>query len=297
MSQATGADSLMALLEARMQPDVAARFAEELAALRGDPQSTRLLTAFTSAARRVGKAPLGAETHACVRGASDEVPLSPFTVDVAARVLLLLTFAEANQAGLEASVWEAYREGDASEKIAVVRALSLLPAPERFLNLALDAGRTNDTHLFGALACDNPFPARHYPELEFNKLVMKAAFVRVPVERVLGLERRTNPELSRMVLDYVAEQEAAGRTFPAPIWLAVGPAAPAAAVAKMLEYANHPDADMRSWAIRALGRQEAEGVGPRLAARLRVETDEGVQSALRGALELRASAEERTRSR
>lgn len=297
MPNAPSADSLKALLSARMKPEVASGFASELAEVGADPRSAHLLAAFTAAARRLGKAALGAAATASLRGPTDDVPLAPFTVDVAGRVLLLLAFAEANPADLEQTVWDAYREGDASEKIAIMRALSLLPEGERFLSLALDAGRTNDTHVFAALACDNPFPARHYPELEFNKLVMKAAFVRVPVERVLGLERRANPELARMVLDYVAEQEAAGRSFPAPIWRAVSAPPPPGAVAKMLEYASHHEPDMRLWAIRGLSGLRPEGAQPLLAERLLVESDETVQGALRAALELLASGQERSRFR
>ncbi len=297
MPNAPSADPLVALLSARVTPEVAGGFAQELSELRADPRSSRLLTSFTSAARRLGRAPLNAAPAASLMGPVDAVPLVPFSADVAGRVLLLLTFAEANPLELEASVWEAYREGDTSEKIAIVRALSLLPDSERFLGLALDAGRTNDTHLFRSLACDNPFPARHYPELEFNKLVMKAAFVRVPIERVLGLERRGNAELSRMTLDYVAEQEAAGRSFPAPIWLAACTSPPPRAASKMLEYASHADAEMRLWAIRALSRLRPEGAAALLAERLLVEPDDSVRSALRAELELLTSSEDRSRSR
>jgi hypothetical protein len=297
MPNAPSADPLVALLSARVTPEVAGSFADELKALRDDARGARLLTSFTAAARRLGRAALGAEPSASLQGPDDAVPLAPFTADVAGRVLLLLTFAAANPSELEPSVWEAYREGDTSEKIAVVRALALLPDNQRFLSLALDAGRTNDTHLFRALACDNPFPARHYPELEFNKLVMKAAFVRVPVERVLGLARRGNAELSRMVLDYVAEQEAAGRSFPAPIWLAACASPPPGAITKMLEYVGHADAEMRLWAVRALALLRAEGLAPLLTERLLVERDDAVKSALRAELELLTSSEDRSRSR
>jgi len=296
MPNAPSTETLTAQLRACVSSEAAAEFARELGTLRAEPDSTRLLTSFSAAARRLGKASLGADASASVHGPVDAVPLAPFTADVAGRALLLLTLAEAKPDALEDAVWNAYREGDTSEKIAIVRSLSLLPEPERFLDLALDAGRTNETHLFSALACDNPFPARYYPELEFNKLVMKAAFVRVPVERVQGLDRRANAELSRMVLDYVAEQEAAGRGFPAPIWLAVSVSPPPGAVAKMLSYTHHESAEMRLWAVRGLARLGPERVAPSLDERLGVEADERVKAALVEAIELLSPSDDRSRS-
>ena len=39
----------------------------------------------------------------------------------------------------------------------------------------------------------------------FNQLVLKAMFTGVALERIVGLSRRVNPELSRMARDYAAE--------------------------------------------------------------------------------------------
>jgi hypothetical protein len=162
--------------------------------------------AFVSAGRRVGRGPLAAGEP--LPGSSDPVPTLGWTVDDTARVLLLLA------AGDPALTETLYREGDSREKRAVLRALPLLADDERYLAIALDAGRTNESDLFAALACDNPYPARHYGEPEWNKLVMKAAFVGAPLARIVGLERRSNRELCRMALDYADQQESAGRALP-----------------------------------------------------------------------------------
>ena len=52
-------------------------------------------------------------------------------------------------------------------------------------------------------------------------MVLKALFIGVRVERIVGLTRRLNPELSRMARDYAAERLAAGRTVPADLVLAL----------------------------------------------------------------------------
>ena len=55
-------------------------------------------------------------------------------------------------------------------------AVALLPSPERFLPVVIDACRTNIVPLFEAVACENPYPATHFPERNFNQLVLKALF-------------------------------------------------------------------------------------------------------------------------
>jgi hypothetical protein len=213
-----------------------------------------------------------------IHGPDDPVSLGPFTLDVAARAALLL-------ATTEPPVPSLYDTADTREKIAIIRALPLLPDGARLLTISLDAGRTNDTELFRAVACDTPFPARHYPELEFNKLVMKCAFVGAPVDRILGLGRRANAELSRMVMEYIDEQESARRRFPPEAWLAVAHHALPGCAGRLLGYLGHSSAEQRLGAARALAILKQPRTRTFLEERLEVERDEAVRAVLREALE------------
>jgi hypothetical protein len=69
--------------------------------------------------------------------------------------------------------------------------------------------------VFEAIACENPYPAAYFPELNFNQMVLKAAFIGIALERILGLDARVTPELSRMGSDYASERRAAGHPVPA----------------------------------------------------------------------------------
>ncbi len=144
-------------------------------------------------------------------------------------------------------------EGDSGEQQSWLRSLPLLPHPERFLAAAIDACRTNILPQFESIACENPFPARYYPERNFNQLVLKALFNNLAMIRIVGLERRFNAELSRMADDYVSEREAAGRSVPADIWLVIGPQAAGSSLDRMQRYLQHDDAAHRHWAGIGLG--------------------------------------------
>jgi len=178
---------------------------------------------YTSAARKIGRGALSltetesGQLHALV----PDVVFDRWTLADAARALLLLTAAEALDADAFHAVAAACLErGDAREQESWMRGVALLPAAERFLPLVIDACRTNVVPLFEAIACDNPYPAAHFPERNFNQVVLKALFNSIPIARIVGLRRRMNPELSRMASDYAAERRAAGRPVPADIGLA-----------------------------------------------------------------------------
>jgi hypothetical protein len=141
------------------------------------------------------------------------------TVDAVRIVLLLAHWSVAGDAVDDTLA--CYQNGDAGEQQSWLRGLHVLPDAERFLPHAIDACRTNILPVFEAISCDNPYPSRYFPELNFNQLVLKALFNGVALERVVGLAERRNAELTRMAADYAAERRAAGRAVPEDIGLAV----------------------------------------------------------------------------
>ncbi len=112
-----------------------------------------------------------------------------------------------------------YARGDNAEREALLHALPILPEPERFLATAVEACRSNVQTVFEAIACENPYPVRYFPELPFNQMVMKAIFIAVPLGRIEGLATRIGPVLVRMAKDCVRERTAAGRPVPEDIQL------------------------------------------------------------------------------
>jgi hypothetical protein len=277
-------DSLLHRIEACSPPAGYRWLTESLGAIRGGSGAAVALERFPAVRRHIGEAPVAGRPAAALQGPEDAVSPEGWTADEAARVAFLLAVAAAQPGALAEVVATAYHEGDSREKKAVVQGLSLLPEASRFLDLALDAGRRAETTLFHAVACDNPFPARHYPELEFNKLVMKAAFVGAPIARIVGLERRANPELARMAMDHVSEQESAVRRFDPQIWLAVAAFPPPGAVGRMVGYLSHSVAEQRLWAARALRRVGQERTRSFLQERAAVEDDADVLQAVLEAL-------------
>lgn len=200
-------------VERRVPPAAAAWFATRGASARSRQEFGEF---FTLTARALGKATLALAKEEVEQLAASGVtwPIGHWGLDELGRVTVLLEASALAPDELLALVTECYDAAENRERQAVLKALAFLPEPQRFVELAVDACRTSILPVFEAIACENPYPARHFPELNFNQMVLKAVFVGLPLERIAGLEPRLTAELSRMALDYASERRAAGRPVP-----------------------------------------------------------------------------------
>ncbi|MEU7778117.1 EboA domain-containing protein [Micromonospora parva] len=178
------------------------------AALGGVPDPDWLDTAL----RRVTTEPTAitrlfpAVGRRCGRAALPDAP--GWTADDAARVLLLISLPGEHAEYAE----RLYQHGDAAERRAVLRALSLLPIGAAGVPLLHDAIRTNDTRLVAAAL--GPY-ARHLDPAAWRQAVLKCVFSGVPLAAVADLDTRADGELAAMLAALAAERHAAGRDLPA----------------------------------------------------------------------------------
>ena len=174
--------------------------AEATAAVQADPAA--ITTLFPAAGRRCGRAPLP--------GALAEPALTTWTADDAARVVLL-TRLHLPRAGMVATVHRLYRDGDAAERRAVLRALPWLDVGAECADLLLDALRTNDPRLVTAAL--GPY-ARHLDPAAWRQAILKCVFMGLPLSVVDGIEARADAELAEMLDGLRRERAAANRSFP-----------------------------------------------------------------------------------
>ena len=182
----------------------------------GEPEA--FVQAVAGAPRAVGRSALALdrEEAARLRGLGVTWSLARWAIDDLARAAVLMRAGSVlPPGGFEAVVDRAYHAGDQRQQQAVLRALPLLPYPDRFIGLGTEAVRSGHTAIFEAIACENPFPAAHFPSMNFNHMVLAALVTGVALDRVVGLGARVTPELVRMANDYAAERRAAGRSVPA----------------------------------------------------------------------------------
>jgi hypothetical protein len=179
---------------------------------------------YSGAGRRLGLAAIEPSTVevAALEAAQLLVPRGWPLSAVGRAALLSLVCAKMDRGARLALADNVFRTGDNDERAALLKALSILPEPEGFVDLAIDACRSHVQAVFEAIACENPYPMRFFPEHAFNQMVLKSFFTGVAVKRIEGLAARRSPELARMAEAYASERRAAGRSVPADLHLALG---------------------------------------------------------------------------
>jgi len=183
----------------------------------------RLLGSYTGASRHAGLSALDSRERSALSTLAPGLSFEHWAVADAARAALLLAVADAQS---DAPAWvetatACFENGDAREQQSWLRALSLMPLAEAFTATAVDACRSHIQPIFESIACENPYAAEYFPEPQFNQMVLKALFIGVRIDRIVGLVGRLNPELSRMARDYASERRAAGRPVPPDLPLAL----------------------------------------------------------------------------
>ncbi|MFC3121394.1 EboA domain-containing protein [Agaribacter flavus] len=114
-----------------------------------------------------------------------------------------------------------YQYGDSQEKCALLKGFDVFDNNGEALDTALRATRCNSREEFAALALNNAYPSKHFEELNFNQLVLKALHQGLDISNLLGLPQRINEALVNMCFSYVVEQALAERIPPASIWMAI----------------------------------------------------------------------------
>lgn len=218
----------------RRVPTAGLAWLEEKAALlaTGAPDKT-VFASFSACVRHAGKAPLSlsADDLQAARAAEPDWDPSDWTCDQAARIFLLLAMpAGPHSAHVMDQMWQT---ADMGEAVTLQKALAVLPYPEGHMARAREAIRSNIKAVFEAIAIRNPYPSLHFDTVGWNQMVVKTFFVDVPLSQVAGVDRRSNPPLSRMLDDLAHERWAAGRPFPPDLWRCVGPCADAKALADL----------------------------------------------------------------
>lgn len=198
-------------------------FVEQIEALSKSGSERDLHIFLGLAPRKLGKADLVLTDQDLSNAnlACDGWNPSGWSIDGAARVLALLTFAGNRK--FSDCFKDLRRTADVGEMIAFYRGLPLYPEPDS-LEFGVGEGlRSHMKSVFEAIAHNNPYPRDHFDEHRWNHMLLKALFVESKLSPILGLDERANPELARIMREYAHERWAADRQVSPELWRCVGP--------------------------------------------------------------------------
>jgi hypothetical protein len=221
---ATPAALLDTWLAERLDPTALDWLRNKIESARRGGVDASFFLAVSSVPRKIGRAGLALSATDLARAAKARIGFQPghWTVDQAARTLLLLALPVPDPDGFVRTLDKLFNDGDLGELVALYQALPLLPEPEAHRARAAEGVRSNMQAVFEAIALRNPYPAEQLEDSAFNQLVLKCLFLGSPLHLVHGVDRRANATLARMLCDYAHERWSAGRAVSPELWRPVG---------------------------------------------------------------------------
>ena len=250
-------------LEARL-PAVARAWLAEAATKLRNGGDTDLYRSVSLVTRKIGKADLTLAPNELQQASAAREGWNPsdWSLDQAARIYLLLVSGTDGATFLR-RLDQLCDTADIGELVAFYRGLPLYPDQPRYVLRAAEGIRTSMKAVFEAVAHRNPYPAEQLAEPAWNQMVLKTLFIGSTLHPIVGLDRRANPELARMLCDYAHERWSAGRPISPELWRCVGPYARGEMVrdlGRVLEKGTDPERTAAALALASSPDPEAAGL-------------------------------------
>ncbi len=200
-------------------------FTEKVKALKEEGFGRNFYLSFSSAPRFIGKKPLSISKKELEDLQSLREGLRPdsWTIDQAVRMYFIMLLPSDSAEKHLKWIMDLFDTADMGEQAAIFAVLPLLPFPEQYLGLASEGVRTNMIVVLEAIGLNNPYPADYMEENAWNQLFLKCVFTGRSLYKIIGIKRRANAELARIISDYAHERWAAGREVTPEIWQPVPP--------------------------------------------------------------------------
>ena len=184
-----------------------------------------LFLGFGMVPRKVGKADMTLSDAELTQAKAARPGWNPrgWSLDQLARTFLVLSFPSEDAESYVQTLDQLFQAGEVGELVSLYQALPLLPNPASHVLRTAEGIRSNIKSVFCAIAHQNPYPAEQLNDEQWNQLVLKCLFIDVPLDPLIGLDRRANAKLMTTLIDFAHERRAAHRPIPPELWRCVGP--------------------------------------------------------------------------
>jgi hypothetical protein len=149
---------------------------------------------------------------------SEYLTLQNASISEIGRIYLLRSVLEFNPEFFKDKVANIILLAETSELETFLKFLVLLPNPEDYIFVAVEALRTNIASVFNAISAHNPYPALYFNSQQWNQMFLKAAFIESDLTTFNNIDGKANKDLARIISDYAHERWAAGRTINPYFW-------------------------------------------------------------------------------
>ncbi len=185
---------------------------------------SKLGQAFVMLPRKIGKSFLNiSEIQNKKIEETGSVYIADWSVERLARVWLLSVHSFADAEKSHAVIENLFLSAEVNEAIALYSALPFLAAPETWIKRCAEGIRSNIGSVLEAIIENNLYPSKYLDEAAWNQLVLKAFFTEKDINKINGLNERSNLQLAITLSDYARERYAAGRKVNPELWHLAGP--------------------------------------------------------------------------
>jgi hypothetical protein len=155
--------------------------------------------------------------------ACGNVALKSWTVDMLCRLWLIMKLDRSDKDVYCNKIESLFRSAEMNELVALYSFLPFYTFPEAWQFRTTEGIRSNIGYVLEAIMYSNPYPSTYLPEPAWNQMVLKAFFTDKDVNRIIGLDKRSNKQLAAILVDYAHERWAAGRSVNPQLWRLVAP--------------------------------------------------------------------------
>ena len=141
-----------------------------------------------------------------------------WTIDRLCRLWILLQIPINNQEVYCKKIEGLFSNADMNEQSALYAALYFFAYPHKWQQRCAEGIRSNIGTVLEAIMYNNPYPAKYLEEKAWNQLVLKAFFTEKDINRIVGIDERSNKDLAVTLLDYASERWAAHRVVHPQLW-------------------------------------------------------------------------------
>ena len=209
-------DFLRTALSRNLTPEAMNWLEGEIGRQRGAVDERRLGISLGLVGRKIGRTDLalGVDDVATAQRLRPRWRPDTWGADEAARIAILLAAYHDDDAAFAARIDRLCTMADVTEHVACLKGFAIFPAARELHDRAREGVRSSTRPIFEAIATNNPYPFEYFDTAAWNQMVVKCVFVECPIETIVGLDERRNPELVQMLRDFISERHAAGRSLP-----------------------------------------------------------------------------------
>lgn len=211
---------IAAIIEKHLSAENILWLNHQAALIKQEETAAKLNLAFAFVPRKTGHNPLNIsdEEQEEISTLAPGFSLQGWTIDRLTRLWLLLQVPSTDKSTYCNKIDGLFKTAEMNEQIALYSAFYFFAYADEWKHRCTEGIRSNIGSVLEAIMYNNPYPAKYLDEKAWNQLVLKAFFTEKDINRVVGLDERSNKELAITLLDYASERWAAHREVNPQLW-------------------------------------------------------------------------------